>query len=621
MQSTRSSRLRRRRPPGRSFTAHDSPPPTRHSVQSGREGLGAWPRLRGYAITAVRGGIGSWSGRTVPGVLAALLAATGAWARQPAQRPPLCPAWALQPWVWDDRGSDRDFSPSEGNAHRSQAVLELVDGYRSRGIPVGAVILDSPWASNYNTFRFDPRRYPDADRLVKALHERGVRVVAWFTAAMNPASEPGEDETDYQQALKRRYLLLGSDGGGIPWWKGSGGLLDYHDRRAVRWWHGLMDRALDLGIDGWKVDKVEAFLPEEVEKRGTPEPAHVSAYRRAYFKDTYEYLLRRRPEGVVIQRPFYRNTVAYTPAGWVGDQPHSWVGLRSALRLVLGAARRGNSVVGSDIGGYSGGHHPNKTLYLRWAEFGALCPLMETGGEGERRPWMIDDETVAIFRRFALLHAELAPYLYTQMVEAHRTGEPILRAENHCQSEYRLGPDLLVCPMLRAGATRDVRLPAGDWIDFWDETRVYHGPVLLSAYPAPLDRMPLFIRQGALLPLSVSTGLLGHGDADAADSLTLAAYPGGGSGSGPSCLYHYETGPRTYASAPLQVTVAGREVVLSVPPLPQAVRARVRLATRPERVLAPEPLPEIADSAAFRASSLGWHWEEGLLWVKLPRLG
>src|SRR5205823_5859557 len=132
----------------------------------------------------------------------------------------------------------------------------------------------------------------------------------------------------------------------------------------------------DLGIDGWKVDKVEASLPEEVSEGGVNEPARVSAYRRAYFADTYHYLLRRRPDGVVIQRPFYRNTIGYTPAGWVGDQPHTWHGLRSALRLVMGAARCGNAVIGSDVGGYLGGQRPNKNLYLRWAQFGALCPLM-----------------------------------------------------------------------------------------------------------------------------------------------------------------------------------------------------------------------------------------------------
>jgi alpha-glucosidase (family GH31 glycosyl hydrolase) len=523
--------------------------------------------------------------------------------------------------VWDDRGDDTDFRADDGNAHRAAAVLDLVDGYQRRGIPVGTVLLDSPWSTNYNTFRFDPRRYPDPAGLVNTLHARGVRVVAWLTAAMNPAYRPFSDEDDYLQGISHRCLLRAPDGSNIPWWKGAGGLIDYSSPWAVDWWHHLMDRALDMGLDGWKVDKVEASLPEEVDQGGVTEPAHVSAYRQAYFKDTYQYLLRRRPDGVVIQRPFYRNTIAYTPAGWVGDQPHSWTGLRSALRLVMGAAKCGNAVIGSDIGGYLGGKRPNKNLYLRWAQFGALCPLMETGGQGERRPWKIDEETVGIFRRFATLHAELVPYLYSQMVQAHLTGVPIIRAIDRERGEYLLGPDLFVSAVMHPGVTKDVHLPAGEWIDFWDETRIYRGSALVRGYEAPLNQMPLFIRRGALVPLDVSTDLLHHGDASSAGALTLALYPGDDPEPVSSCDYAYETGPRDYALTAVQAAVNASTVSLTVPPLPQAVRVRVRLTSRPGAVLAPDPLPEVPDRAAFQAAARGWCWERGLLWVKLPPAG
>src|SRR5262249_21401563 len=146
-----------------------------------------------------------------------------------------------------------------------------------------------------------------------------------------------------------------------------------------------------------------------------------------------------------------------------------------------------------------------KTLYLRWAQFGALCPLMETGGEGERRPWRIDEETIRIFRKFANLHTELVPYFYSRMVEAHNTGVPIIRAANAKTGEYFLGSDLYVSLMLGPGDSKTVRLPPGEWIDWWDETHVFRGPALLENYPAPLDRVPLFVRRGALLPLEVAS--------------------------------------------------------------------------------------------------------------------
>jgi len=471
-------------------------------------------------------------------------------------------------------------------------VLELVDEYRKYGIPVGAVILDSPWSTNYNTFRFDPRRYPDAAGLIQALHRRNVRVVAWLTAAMNPGADAFRDDDDYQQAVRRRYLLTAPDGSNIHWWKGEGGLINYADPRAVRWWHGLMDRALDLGIDGWKVDKVEASLPDEVKEGDSREPIRVGAYRKAYFRDTYRYLLRRLPEGVVVQRPFYRDTVPYTPAGWVGDQPHSWKGLRSAVRLVMGGARCGAAVVGSDIGGYLGGQHPNKTLYLRWAQFGALCPLMETGGQGERRPWKIDEQTVSIFRRFATLHAELVPYLYSRMVEAHNTGVPIIRAANANTGEYLLGSDLFVSLVLGPGVSKNVRLPPGEWIDWWDQTRVYRGPALLRNYPAPLDRVPLFVRRGALLPLDVTSEGAGQDDDGSAGALTLAAFPAGDAEGSAACSYAYEIGPLACVSAALRVTITPSGASLAAPPLPHPVRLQLHLPGRPTVVLAPTLLPE-----------------------------
>src|SRR5690349_15083228 len=84
-------------------------------------------------------------------------------------RPPLTPRWAYEPWVWED----------EGNT--STAVRELLAGYRQRDIPVGVVIIDSPWMTNYNTFRF-AENYSDASSLMQELDSSGMRVILWLTS-------------------------------------------------------------------------------------------------------------------------------------------------------------------------------------------------------------------------------------------------------------------------------------------------------------------------------------------------------------------------------------------------------------------------------------------------------
>jgi alpha-glucosidase len=156
-------------------------------------------------------------------------------------------------------------------------------------------------------------------------------------------------------------------------------------------------------------------------------------------------------------------------------------------------------------------------------------------------------------------------------VEAHNTGVPIIRASHANTGEYRLGDDLFVSLVLGPRITKDVHLPPGEWSDWWDESRVFHGPALLKSYPAPLDRVPLFVRRGALLPLDAAY----EADTPSGGALTLAAYPGADDAGSLICDYAYETGPLRYATAQLQVTVTAAGATVAAPPLPQPVRVQL----------------------------------------------
>ncbi|HEX3246820.1 MAG TPA: TIM-barrel domain-containing protein, partial [Chloroflexota bacterium] len=102
----------------------------------------------------------------------------GAPAIPRAVRPPLTPRWVFEPWAWED------------NSNTAAAVDDLVDGYLSNGIPLGAVMIDSPWATNYNTFEFGPD-YPNPGMFISRLKERGIRVVLWATPVVNLSSLDG----------------------------------------------------------------------------------------------------------------------------------------------------------------------------------------------------------------------------------------------------------------------------------------------------------------------------------------------------------------------------------------------------------------------------------------------
>jgi alpha-glucosidase (family GH31 glycosyl hydrolase) len=448
------------------------------------------------------------------------LAAGFAQATPDRPRPPLTPRWAYEPWVWEDEENDAD------------TIVALVDSYRQRDIPVGAVIIDSPWATNFNTFEFN-RSYPMPARLMERMRDRHVRVILWATGFINTQSNDGPDpdqSPNYQEALDHGYFVSG--GQTYEWDKGEGSAIDFFNPDAVAWWYSQMDKAWAFGIDGWKVDNPEGNLPDSVMTAAGPKTNR--EYGEAYYRAFYQYVAARKPDGVIMARPYDSGTV-YAPVdalpiGWVGDQLPDWGprGIEEALDSILASAQLGYSVVGSDIGGYRPGERFDR-LFMRWAQLGAFSPLMENGGRGEHRPWKIDNdsELVESYRYYATLHHELVPYLYGLGVEAHQGGEPIIRDVDRAGRQYRLGDDLLVAPIVSREDKRSVVLPAGEhWYDYWDETSLQGGGTTVEV-EADSDRIPLYIRAGAIIPMQVSNSATGHGTAASADRLTLLLYPDG----------------------------------------------------------------------------------------------
>jgi len=185
----------------------------------------------------------------------------------------------------------------------------------------------------------------------------------------------------------------------------------------------------------------------------------------------------------------------------------------------------------TDIGGFFGGEVDTpyfQELIVRWFQYGAFCPLFRLHGwrnsslaqpetsdptrGGPNEVWSFGDRAYGIIRELLLLRERLRPYLMEQMAAAHRRGTPPMRplffdfpddaAATAVDDQFMLGPDLLVAPILHAGVTnRRVYLPAGTgWTDAWTGAKHAGGATLDVA--APLERVPLFVREGRQLPIT-----------------------------------------------------------------------------------------------------------------------
>ena len=264
----------------------------------------------------------------------------------------------------------------------------------------------------------------------------------------------------------------------------------------------------------------------------------------------------------------------YGASCWSGDVNNTFATLEAQIPLGLNTALSGIPYWGTDIGGFFHPMPEGAELYARWFQFGAFCPGFRAHGFiwREHLPWAHGPEIEAICRRYAELRYRLLPYTYTLAWQSHTTGLPLMRplvlnypddpAVWELGSEYLWGDDLLVAPVTRQGAIAwPVYLPAGTWYDYWTQQR-YDGGQGVSV-EAPLDRLPLFVRGGAILPLAPATQYDGERPWD---EVTLLIYP-----EGSSRFELYEDDGRTneyrdgrYAITPITCTLAGRTTVIQV---------------------------------------------------------
>ncbi len=435
--------------------------------------------------------------------------------------PPLPPRWAL------------GLLQSRYGYRNRQELESIARSFRERELPCDALILDVFWFREMGDLSFDAQKWPDPREMIARLKQQGFRTIVIEEPYLTRQSR------NYPEAFSRGYLARRYDGSPymFDFWPGECGLFDFSNPAARAWWTERHRPLLELGIDGWWTDLNEPakHFQDMAQHAGPAAAVHNLTglwMQQAVYDAHQQYATEERV--FILSRSAFPGSQRYGAALWSGDVDKTFASLRKQVAVGLSVGLTGIPLWGSDIGGFGFVGECTSELYARWFEFSAFCPIFRPHGDQQelREPWQFGTEVEAICRKYLQIRYQLLPYIYNALHEACTTGIPIMRPlvlqyptdpqVLNMADEYLFGPDILVAPVLDQGALeRTVYLPEGTWIDYWSE-EIHPGQRFITSQ-AQLDTIPLFVRQGAIIPTGPH---MQYSSQYALDPLTLQIYPG-----------------------------------------------------------------------------------------------
>lgn len=373
-------------------------------------------------------------------------------------------------------------------------------------------------------FNWNRDKFPDPLATMQRLNAAGMHTVANLKPCLL------DDHPRLQEALDQGFLVKDSKTGEpavAQFWDGLGFHLDFTNPKGRAWWRaGIETALLDHGFTTvWNDNNEYEIWDEDAVCDGDGRPFRQALARPAQpllmTKLSYEAQAAHEPgkRQYSITRGGCAGISRYAQT-WSGDNETAWKTLRYNLTQGLNMSLSGMFSIGHDVGGFHG-PTPGPELFVRFNEFCALWPRMVMNSWNDdgvvNLPWMYP-EMVPQVRQAIALRYRLMPYLYTLMWRASRDGIPAVRpllydfpqdsVAAKTDDAFMLGPDVLVAPVLEEGAReRSVYLPehAGGWYD-WHDGKHYPGGAVATV-AAPLGRLPLFLRAGALIPLGNPAGI------------------------------------------------------------------------------------------------------------------
>ena len=469
--------------------------------------------------------------------------------------PPLFGEWAYGFWQCKNR-------------YKTQAeLLAVASKYRELHIPADNIVQDWFWWITMGEPVFNKDNYPDPKSMIDQLHSEHFHLMISVWPFFRPGSKT------YDEMDKRGFFI---DKMKVASFHPAGqALYDAFNPDARHYYWNLMDQALfKMGADAWWLDTTEPETEDRETNILVTNQTHLgngarvaNAFPLMTTTGVYEGQRAETDQKrvFILSRSAFAGSQRNAVTVWSGDINSDWVFFRKQIPAGLNYSVSGLPYWTTDIGGFVSGD-PNdaayRELFIRWFQFGTFNPILRVHGTrstDQNELWSYGPEAQKTLVYFDALRYRLLPYIYSLawMTTAHgyTPMRPLVmdfrtdaRAAN-IGDQFLYGPALLVNPVATPGVTeREAYLPKGRWYDFWTGTTLEGPQTVIAA--APLDRLPLYVRAGSILPLGPQ---IEWSTEKPADPIELRVYSGADGDftlyEDENDTYHYEKG--AFAEIPL----------------------------------------------------------------------
>ena len=431
-------------------------------------------------------------------------------------RPALLPKRAL-----GYQGSSMFYPELEKDS--DDAVLEFIDTIKEEGFPIDGFHLSSGYTSYNNkrcVFTWNLERFKNPREYFRKMNEKGAQNVPNIKPGillMHPKFEEFNKKDVFVKDSQSDEYAIGK------WWGGDGAFWDFTKESARKAWKEyLTENIIDVGTDSIWNDNCEYDSLLDKDTRvdfdgeggtiGELKPLMSTIMCQIANEAVVEHNENARP--YVVCRSGSSGIQKYAQT-WCGDNLTDWKSLKYNIPTITGMGLSGQPNEGADIGGFAG-PAPSEELFVRWVQNGIFQPRFSIHSASSdntvTEPWMFENST-DIIRDAINFRYKLTPYFYSLEYEASMSGSPIMRPlvyefqndENTFDESFlfTLGRDILVANVLDEGANKiTVYLPEGsDWYDYNDNFKKYEGGQAVTI-PVDISSIPMFIRSGAIIPMS-----------------------------------------------------------------------------------------------------------------------